>query len=92
VGGSLWLMTLVGLQLCQLRKNREIIYACITLAIVFGLAFHSEQYRTFVLNLNHFLFLTLGFIIGKAKFEYERHQSRLMSKKKPPIARTVRLA
>jgi membrane associated rhomboid family serine protease len=90
VGGSLWLMTLLGLQLCQLRRNREIIFACIALAVVFGLAFHSEQYRTLVLNLNHFLFLTLGFIVGKTVFEYRRRQSRLMSKQKPPLARTVR--
>ena len=89
VGGSLIMVTLIGLQLCQFRKNREIMFTVIAAASVFGFVFNSSHLQSLVLNLNHFLFLCLGFIAGKLKVEYERNKCRQASKKKPPVAKCV---
>lgn len=84
VGGSLWLATLLGLQLCQIKRNREIIFTCLSMIAVFGFVYNSEHLKTLILNLNHFLFISLGYISGKLKFEYERRQSRAVAKNRPP--------
>lgn len=89
VGGSLTMVALVGLQICTFRRNREILFTILSLGIVMGFVFSTMQYQSLVLNLNHFLFLCLGFISGKLKFEYDRAQSRKASKGKPPPGRSV---
>lgn len=89
VGGSLWLASLVGLQLCKLRKNREILFASICLVSVFGFVFAAEHFHALILNLNHFLFLVVGYISGKIIFELERRKSRLVAKGKAPQAKCV---
>ena len=93
VGGSLGLATIAGLLLCQLKKNREIFFTILSMALVFGFVFNASQQthklQSLVLNLNHFLFFCFGYISGKVQFEYSRHLSRLASKKKPPIAKCV---
>ena len=89
VGGSLGLVALCGLQLCQFRKAREILFAVCGLGLVFGFTFQAMQLQNLVLNLNHFLFLCIGFTSGKLKFEWERHRSRLASKGKAPVAKCV---
>ncbi len=86
IGGSLALVTLLGLQLCQFRKNREIAFTVLMLGLVFGFVFKSLKFQILVLNLNHFLFLSLGFISGKLKFEWERRRNERASKQKPPQA------
>ena len=77
----LGLATLSGLQLCQLRRFRELIFAVIAIAIVLAFVFTSEHLHHLIMNLNHFLFLGIGYIIGKSHFEYQRHVSRKASKK-----------
>lgn len=89
VGGSLVLVTLVGLQLCQFRKNREILFSFSVLGLVFAYVFQAARYQSLVVNLNHFLFLCLGYIAGKLRFEYLRIESRKAAKKKAPSARCV---
>ncbi len=87
VGSSLGLATLIGLQLCQFRKIREPLFALALLGLIMGFAFTSVQLSIFVTNLNHILFLVLGFLIGKAKFEYARRKNSLASKGKAPKSR-----
>lgn len=89
VGGSLWISTLIGLQLCQLRRNREVFFAVLSMGTVLAFAFSSAHLVNLVLNLNHFLFLAFGFITGKLRFEYERSISRKNAKQKPPVAKCV---
>jgi hypothetical protein len=89
VGSSLILMTFVGLQLCQFKFLREPLFALIMLSSVLAFAFTSAHLQWLIMNLNHAVFFVLGFLAGKARFEYQRHLSRLASKRKPPIARCV---
>jgi hypothetical protein len=89
VGGSLWLASLLGLQLCKLRQNREILFAVICLISVFGFAYGATHLHALILNLNHFLFLTVGYIAGRIDIELERRKSRAVAKGKPPQAKCV---
>ncbi len=90
VGGSLLLAVLVGLQICQFRLIREPLVAVITLGFVLGFAFTSEKFEWLIMNLNHAIFFVLGYLLGKADFEYKRHLSRKASRGKPPVARSVK--
>ena len=90
VGGSLILATLVGMQLCQFRLIREPLVALITLAFVLGFAFTSEKLEWLIMNLNHAIFFVVGFLLGKAEFEYKRYLNRRASRRRPPVARAVR--
>jgi hypothetical protein len=78
------MVALTGLQLCQLRRNREILFVLVAGVMVFGFAFQSSYLHSFVMNLNHFLFLSLGYIAGKLKFEYERKKNQKASKGRTP--------
>lgn len=89
VGPSLWIALVLGLQLCTLRKHREIIFAVVSLVIILIFAFSAAHLSTLILNLNHSLFFALGFILGKVRFEYERMISRRVARQKPPVAKTV---
>jgi hypothetical protein len=91
VGGSLTLMTFAGLQVCQFRFLREPIFAILMLASILGFAFASAKLQWLVLNLNHVVFLVIGFLIGKAHFEYRRYKNQRASKGKPPVSKSVRL-
>lgn len=84
VGPSLWIATFTGLQVCSLRRGREILFAALSLGTVLCFAFGSAHISNLILNLNHFLFLTLGFVAGKLKFEYERKVSRQVCRMKAP--------
>lgn len=90
VGGSLGLATLLGLQTCQFKKVREPLFALMTLGLVLAFVFTTPQLKLLILNLNHLVMFTVGFLAGKIKFEYHRHQSRKVSKLKPPPGNTVR--
>jgi hypothetical protein len=89
VGGSVWIASLLGLQLCRLRKNREILFALICLVSVFGFAYGATHLHALILNLDHFLFLSVGYITGRIVIEFERRKSRAVAKGKPPQARCV---
>ncbi len=84
VGGSLLISSLLGLQLCKLREKREIIFSAVALSSVLAFAYSSREYAGFFLNLNHFLFLLTGFVIGKLRFEVDRAHSRRVAKGKTP--------
>lgn len=89
VGGSLVLMAFLGLQLCQFRKRREIIFASMALVCVLGYLFKTAHLGTFVLELDHFVFLVSGYIVGKLKFEHEKKTHQNASRNKPPVSKTV---
>lgn len=89
VGGSLILISLLGFQVCQFHRSREQVYSAIILLCILFFAFTSARYEGLILNLNHAVFFILGFVAGKTYFEYTRHLSRLASKGKPPVARSV---
>jgi hypothetical protein len=89
VGPSLWIAAVLGLQLCTLRKNREILFALVSVLLVLVFAFSAAHLSTLVLNLNHSLFLAVGFIVGKVRFEYERVVSKRVARQKPPVAKSV---
>jgi hypothetical protein len=89
VGSSLSLATLVGLQLHQFKKLREPLFAIILFGLVLAFAFTSAQMQFLVMNLNHVLFLLVGFLTGKVLFEYQRTVSRHASKGKPPAGKCV---
>ncbi|MBC7693529.1 MAG: DUF2156 domain-containing protein [Methylotenera sp.] len=89
VGGSLLLVALIGLQLTQLRRNREIIFALVAFSSVFGFLFHSFHFHELIVDLNHFVFVTIGFITGKVMFELDRREKRAGAKRKPPEGRSV---
>ena len=84
VGGSLILSLLVGLQLCQLRKMREIIYVLVSVGSLIAIALNSNQLSGLVINLNHLVFLAIGFCIGKLNFELGRRHSRAVANGKTP--------
>lgn len=84
VGPSLWIATFTGLQLCSLRRGREVLFALLSVGTVLCFAFGSAHFSNLILNLNHFLFLSLGFVAGKLKFEHERNVSRQVCRLKAP--------
>ncbi|MGZ3713084.1 MAG: rhomboid family intramembrane serine protease, partial [Bdellovibrionota bacterium] len=88
VGTSLWIAAMLGLQLCNFKKNREILFAFLSLGTVLCFAFASAHLSNLVMNLNHFVFLTLGFIVGKVRFNHERAVSQSFSRKKAPLSAT----
>jgi hypothetical protein len=79
----------LGLQLCTLRKNREILFASVSVMLILVFAFSAAHLSTLVLNLNHSLFFAVGFIVGKVRFEYERIVSKRVARQKPPVAKSV---
>ena len=85
VGSSLLLCLFLGLQLCQLRRIREVLLAALVAAAILFTAYDSPRLHDAVRNLNHALFLLLGFVIGKAHFEWGRYQQRRASKAKARI-------
>jgi hypothetical protein len=89
VGPSLWIALVLGLQLCTMRKHREILFAVVSVSIILVFAFSANHLTTLILNLNHSLFFALGFILGKIRFEYERMVSRRVARQKPPVAKSV---
>ena len=89
VGSSLILMCLLGLQITRFRVLREPLFATIMFLMVLGFTLVTTQMQRFVMNLNHVLFFTIGFLAGKAHFEYTRYLNRKHAKDKPPIARSV---
>ncbi len=90
VGCSLGVATLLGVQLCQFRRVREPLFAMLSIGLLLGLVFSSAKLHHLVMNLNHLLFLSMGFLIGKLDFSYQRHLSRKVARGKPPVARSVR--
>jgi hypothetical protein len=87
VGGSLVLALFLGLQIVQLRKHRELIFVATSLLVVLGIIFVSGEIHALLLNLNHFFFLSFGFVAGKIKFEWDRNQNRKHAKDKTPVVR-----
>ncbi len=84
VGSSLGFMTFVGFHVAQFKKNKEILFSIVLLGTVFGFVFNSFQHYLLIINLNHFLFLIVGFVIGTVKLELQRRRSREASKGKSP--------
>ena len=85
VGPSLTWMVLVGYQMnLRMRKYRELAFVVLVIAMLLGTIFTTLKFTAFVLNVNHVMFLLIGFAIGRLKFEQIRKQSKLMAKKKPP--------
>ncbi len=86
VGGSLILALFLGLQLNGLRRRREVILISLSFFLILGIALYSSHLTSLILNLNHVLFLFLGYLIGKLKFEFDRNESRRVSGAKTPVA------
>ena len=84
VGASLMVFCLLGLQLCQFKKNREILFVGTSFLVVMSFALFSGKHHTFILNLNHFLFLSLGYVVGKLKYKWDQVENRKHSKGKTP--------
>ena len=76
VGSSLGMSALVGLQICQFNRVREPLFALITLGATLALVFSSPRHHLMVMNLNHVVFLVIGFLVGKLDFEYGRAVNR----------------
>ena len=87
VGGSLILVTMMGLQMVQFQRSREILFAFGSLVLLLCFAFTSLHYTHFLLNLNHVVFLSVGFIVGKMRFDYLRRKNEKASKGKTPVAK-----
>ncbi len=88
VGGSLVLALLVGLQITHLRKHRELVFAGASILSMLGIIFVSGEIHSLLLNLNHFFFLSFGFITGKLKFEWDRMGNRKHAKDKSPALKS----
>ncbi|MBC7385532.1 MAG: DUF2156 domain-containing protein [Cryobacterium sp.] len=84
VGGSLLMALLLGLQITRFQKNRELLFVVTSLITVLAIVFVTGEIHILLLNLNHFVFLSFGFAIGKLKFEWERNQSRKHAKDRTP--------
>ena len=85
VGCSLGMVTALGFLVnTQLRRIRELVLILVAIGLVFGYAFHSLHFSAFILNLNHFLFFLIGYLIGKIKFEMMRAENKKLAKKKSP--------
>jgi hypothetical protein len=83
VGCSLCLMVVIGFQInLRARRHREFIFVLIVLALLMGSLFTTLQFPSLVLNINHLVFMLLGYLVGKLKFEQMRRRSKLVSKKK----------
>jgi len=89
VGSSLLMMFFLGFQLCKFKRHRELIFVGLCVISVFSFVFHANKLTNLILNLNHFLFLSLGYAFGKLRFEQMRSRSRKIAKQKPPQSRTV---
>lgn len=72
VGSSLILSAAIGLLLIKLDRYREFIFVFLAVAFVFGTVFSTSHYSTLVLNLNHFVFLCIGYSLGKFQVLLER--------------------
>jgi len=89
VGGSLEIVTLVGLQFAGVRKNQDIFFTILVLTVILIFAFSSSQYHFFIINLNHFVFLCFGYIAGKIKLEVDQGKNRKASKGKTPLGHSL---
>ena len=85
VGCSLGMVTVLGFLInTEMRRTRELILIAIAIGLVFGFAFVSLHFSSFILNLNHFLFFLIGYGVGKIKFEMMRAENRRNAKNKSP--------
>jgi Phosphatidylglycerol lysyltransferase, C-terminal len=89
VGPSLWIAAFLGLQLCTMKRNRELLFSLFVAASLLSFAFESSHFTGLVLNLNHTLFLVFGYVLGKVEYERQREVSRSVAKQKPPVAKSV---
>jgi hypothetical protein len=81
VGCSLCLMVVIGFQInLRARRHREFIFVLIVLALLMGSLFTTLQFTSLVLNINHLVFMLLGYLVGKLKFEQMRRDSKKLSK------------
>ncbi|MBC7692332.1 MAG: DUF2156 domain-containing protein [Methylotenera sp.] len=85
VGGSLIIASLLGLQLCQFRKNRELLFCLASLLSILTVVWLAKLSPVLILNLNHFIALIAGFTIGKLRFEWTRIISRRVAGGKSPV-------
>lgn len=88
VGGSLVLAFLLGLQMVRIRKYRELVFVGAGLFSILGIISISGDIHSVLLNLNHFFFLSFGFIVGKIQFEMARRKTRKHAKDKSPVLRS----
>ena len=89
VGGSLVMMAFIGLMIAEFRKLRDIILPVFALAVLFVLVFTNTRFHSLVLNLNHLLFLVIGYLTGRVKQELYKRRSQRAARCKPPSARCV---
>jgi hypothetical protein len=84
VGCSLGLAFFSGLMICQFRRAREPIFVFISLAIVLTYTYSATRLQFLIINLNHLVFFSFGYLTGKWRFELTREQSRKAAKGKTP--------
>jgi hypothetical protein len=84
VGCSLVLALLLGYLIVRLRRHRELVFVVTSLVALLGIISVSRDIQSIFLNLNHFFFISFGFIVGKVKFEWDRSETRKHAKDKPP--------
>ena len=85
IGGSLILMSFLGLQLDRFRRPKSaILFAVMSLALLLAITYTSESMLHLVYDLDHVLFLAIGFIIGKIMRSLQRKKSRMSCKLKTP--------
>lgn len=89
VGSSLLVTTLLGMQIQQFRRWHGPALGVISVGLVMMFLFPQSRLDRFALDLNHMLFYVIGYLVGHAKLEYERHLSRQQAKRKPPEAKSV---
>lgn len=90
VGSSLFLFFLIGMQVFQLRRNHEIIFIGLLVASLLAGIWGAGAVMPMVFNLNHTLFLALGYAAGAYELERMRRESRKVARAKPPAGRSVR--
>ena len=85
VGSSLILAVFFGLGIHQFRAHRNVLLAVTVLLATFGIALASTKVETVLFHLNHLVFFILGYLVGSVFLEFDRRQSRRVSKFPTPV-------
>lgn len=89
VGPSLVVAALLGLQICQFRKVREFVFAGAAMVLVVVLTANSIHMGALALRLNHFVFLSLGYLSGLFFARLKTWKSHQDARRPPPQGKSV---
>jgi hypothetical protein len=89
VGGSVILMSLLGIWVQHNQKKRQWLVPVIPLLLVMGLVFGTGQFVHFVFNLDHLLFFSIGYLFSIGLAYIQKRHNQALAKAPTPQPKVI---